>query len=85
MNNWLSVGGGLWLVYGELGARTNINNLEPNASDGRMKFKDTDTDIGWNAGLLVEPRAGTRVGLTYPPRWISNTRTSPRLTVSAPG
>jgi long-chain fatty acid transport protein len=65
VNDWLSVGGGLSLVYGSLGVQTNINNLEPNASDGRLKFKDTDTDTGWNAGLLIEPRAGTRVGLTY--------------------
>jgi long-chain fatty acid transport protein len=65
VNDWLSVGGGLSLVYGELGAQTNINNLEPNAPDGRLKFKDTDTAYGWNAGLLVEPRVGTRVGLTY--------------------
>ena len=65
VNNWLSVGGGVSLVYGELGVQTNINNIEPNASDGRLKFKDSDTDTGWNAGLLIEPRAGTRVGLTY--------------------
>jgi long-chain fatty acid transport protein len=65
VNDWLSVGGGVSLVYGELGVQTNINNLEPNASDGRLKFKDTDTDYGWNAGLLIEPRKDTRIGLTY--------------------
>ena len=65
VNDWLSVGGGLSLVYGELGAQTNINNLLDGQPDGRLKFKDTDTDIGWNAGLLIEPRAGTRLGLTY--------------------
>ena len=68
VNDWLSVGGGLSLVYGQLGVQTNINNrdpLTPNAPDGRLKFKDTDTDYGWNAGLLIEPRKDTRVGLTY--------------------
>jgi len=65
VNDWLSVGGGLSLVYGELGNQTNINNLLDGGPDGRLKFKDTDTDIGLNAGLLIEPRAGTRVGLTY--------------------
>jgi long-chain fatty acid transport protein len=30
-----------------------------------MKLKADDTDIGWNAGLLIEPAAGTRVGLTF--------------------
>jgi long-chain fatty acid transport protein len=65
VNDWLSVGGGLSLVYGELGVQTNINNVLDGGPDGRLKFKDNDTDYGWNAGLLIEPRAGTRVGLTY--------------------
>ncbi len=65
INDWLSVGGGLSLVYGELDAQTNINNRFDGSADGRIKFKDSDTDIGWNAGLLIEPRSGTRVGLTY--------------------
>jgi len=65
VNDWLSVGGGLSLVYGQLGVQTNINNLLDGGSDGRLKYKDTDTAPGWNAGLLIEPRAGTRVGLTY--------------------
>lgn len=65
VNDWLSVGAGLSLVYGELDLQTNINNVLDGGPDGRLKFKDTDTDTGWNAGLLIEPRAGTRVGLTY--------------------
>ena len=65
VNDWLSVGGGISLVYGEFDAQTNINNLFDGGGDGRLKFDDTDTDIGWNAGLLIEPRSGTRVGLTY--------------------
>jgi long-chain fatty acid transport protein len=65
VNDWLSVGGGLSLIYGQLGVQTNINNALDSGNDGRLKFKDTDTAPGWNAGLLIEPRAGTRVGLTY--------------------
>jgi long-chain fatty acid transport protein len=68
VNDWLSVGGGLSLVYGQLDAQTNINNgvLEVNPEpDGKLKFKDTDTDTGWNAGVLLEPREDTRIGLTY--------------------
>jgi long-chain fatty acid transport protein len=65
VNDWLSVGGGLSLVYGQLGVQTNINNVLDSGDDGRLKFKDTDTAPGWNAGLLIEPRPGTRVGLTY--------------------
>jgi long-chain fatty acid transport protein len=65
VNDWLSVGGGVSLVYGQLSAQTNINNVQDDSGDGRLKFKDTDTAPGWNAGLLIEPRPGTRVGLTY--------------------
>jgi long-chain fatty acid transport protein len=65
VNDWLSVGGGIGLVYGQLGAQTNINNLFDGGSDGRLKLKDTDTAPGWNLGLLFEPTEKTRVGLTY--------------------
>ncbi len=65
VNDWLSVGAGVSLVYGELNVQTNINNLLDNRDDGRVKLKTDDTDVGWNAGVLVEPAAGTRVGLTY--------------------
>lgn len=65
VNDWLSVGGGAGLVYGEFDAQTNINNLLDAESDGRLKLKADDTDVGWNVGVLVEPRADTRVGLTF--------------------
>jgi long-chain fatty acid transport protein len=65
VNDWLSVGGGMSLVYGELDVQTNINNLLDGGQDGRIKLKTDDTDVGWNAGVLVEPAAGTRLGLTY--------------------
>jgi long-chain fatty acid transport protein len=65
VNDWLSVGGGVSLVYGELEAETAINNRLDGGSDGRMKLEADDTAFSWNAGLLVEPAQGTRIGLTY--------------------
>jgi long-chain fatty acid transport protein len=65
VNEWLSVGGGVSLVYGKLEAQTNIRNGLDGGDDGRLKFKADDTDYGWNAGVLLEPAAGTRVGLTF--------------------
>ena len=56
VNDWLSVGGGVGLVYGQLGAQTNINNIFDGGGDGRLKLKDTDTAPGWNLGLLLEPQ-----------------------------
>ena len=65
VNHWLSIGGGVGLVYGQLGVQTNINNVTDGGGDGRLKLKDTDTAPGWNLGLLLEPSKSTRVGLTY--------------------
>jgi long-chain fatty acid transport protein len=63
VNDWLSVGGGLNLQYAHLKNRVAINNLGP--SDGQMEFKDDSFGVGGGVGILVEPRKGTRVGLTY--------------------
>jgi long-chain fatty acid transport protein len=65
VNDWLSIGGGVSLVYGKLEAETAINNRLDSAADGRMRLKADDTAAGWNAGLLIEPAVGTRVGLTF--------------------
>jgi long-chain fatty acid transport protein len=65
VNDWLSVGGGVSLVYGKLEAETAINNRLDGAPDGRIKLKADDTAFGWNAGVLVEPTDTTRVGLTF--------------------
>ncbi len=65
VNDWLSVGGGLSLVYGELENKTAINNIQDGTPDGQLKLKTNDTDYGFNAGILIEPMRGTRVGLTY--------------------
>jgi long-chain fatty acid transport protein len=65
INDWLSVGGGVSLVYGQLSVQSKIHNLLDGGTDGRMKLKTDDTAGGWNAGVLLEPAAGTRLGLTY--------------------
>ena len=66
VNPWLSVGGGVSIVYGDMSARTAINTpsaLEP--GDGRLKFDDSDVGYGFNAGVLFEVSPQTRVGVTY--------------------
>jgi len=65
VNDWLSVGAGVSVVHGELEYKAAVNNLLDGGADGRFKYDDTDADIGANAGLLIEPRNGTRVALTY--------------------
>jgi len=64
VNPWLSIGGGVSIVYGDLSARTAIDTpLEP--GDGRLKFDDSDVGYGFNAGVLFEVSPQTRFGVTY--------------------
>ena len=65
ITDWLSVGAGVGIVHGELKYKAALNNLLDGGADGRLNFDDTDANVGANAGLLIEPREGTRIGLTY--------------------
>lgn len=65
MNDWLSIGGGFSINKAELIQRTAINNILPFYPDGQLKAKDDDVAFGGDLGILVEPKKGTRFGLTY--------------------
>jgi long-chain fatty acid transport protein len=65
VNSWLSVGAGAGVMYGKLDYKAALNNLPDALSDGRIEFEDSDTAFDYNFGLLIEPRADTRIGLTY--------------------
>jgi long-chain fatty acid transport protein len=64
VNEQLSVGGGVNIVYGSLTQKMNWNN--PAAiPDSRIKIDDSDVGYGFNLGLLYEFSPSTRIGLTY--------------------
>ena len=63
VNDWLSIGGGLNAMYGYLDAQVGVNNLI--GSDGRMNIKDSTWGFGGNAGILIQPVEGTRIGVNY--------------------
>jgi long-chain fatty acid transport protein len=65
INEWLSVGAGFSVNYALLSQTTAVNNLAERLPDGRMKFKADDWGFGGNAGVLFEPNARMRFGLTY--------------------
>jgi long-chain fatty acid transport protein len=65
INDWLSVGAGVSLVYAELTQKAAINNVLDGLPDGELKLEDDDVGYGFNLGLLVEPQVGTRFGLSY--------------------
>ena len=66
VNDMLSVGGGPNIMVGYLKYTTGINNiLPPGIGDGELKASDTAAGVGGQFGVLLEPRTGTRVGVTY--------------------
>ena len=65
LNDWLSVGGGVNIVYGELTQEVAINNLGPMQPDGKIKLDSDDVGYGFNLGVLAEFNKRTRFGLSY--------------------
>ena len=65
VTDWLSLGAGVVALYGVLEEKVAVNNIGPNQSDGKLKIEDNDLTYQANLGVLVEPRKGTRFGLTY--------------------
>jgi long-chain fatty acid transport protein len=64
VNDWLSVGAGVSIMYGELNQKVAVNN-PLNNPDGQLKLDADDLGYGYNLGVLVEPSQKTRLGLTY--------------------
>jgi long-chain fatty acid transport protein len=69
VNSWLSIGAGPTFLYGSLEQKAAINNAvaegDPTFPDGSIKAEDDDFGFGGIFGVLVEPREGTRFGITY--------------------
>lgn len=68
VNDWLSVGAGLNVMYGMLKDKIAVNNNPlgfGSVEDGEMKLKDETWGFGGIFGVLVEPIKNTRFGLTY--------------------
>jgi long-chain fatty acid transport protein len=65
ITDWLSVGGGPFALYGDLDQRGKINNIEPDRGDGDFHVADSEVGFGGMAGIMLEPVAGTRFGVSY--------------------
>ena len=66
VNEYLSIGGGPNVMVAYLKYTANINNINPpGAGDGQIYASDTTAGVGGQFGVLVEPKKGTRVGVTY--------------------
>jgi len=64
VNDWLSIGAGVTIQWAALKTKLALNNTVF-GNDGQLEYKDDSWGIGGGAGILVEPRKGTRFGLTY--------------------
>lgn len=85
VTDWLSIGAGLNAMLGVLDEEVAINNLAPSVGDGQMKANDTAWGFGANVGILLEPRAGTRLGVTYLSPVSLDFETTPSFTNLGPG
>lgn len=64
INRWLSVGAGAQIIYGKQDTKTGINDVL-DGGDASIALDSTDVGYGGMAGVLIEPREGTRIGVTY--------------------
>ena len=69
VNNWLSVGAGVSVLYATLDQKAAVNNGavpgQAGLSDGKLELDADDVGYGFNLGILLTPQSGTRFGLTY--------------------
>ena len=69
VNNWLSVGAGVSVLYATLDQKAAVNNSavpgQAGLGDGKLELDADDVGYGFNLGILLTPQSGTRFGLTY--------------------
>ncbi len=76
LTNWMSVGFGAQIQYadgeltraidfGTIGAFSGISGAVPGGQDGFIRLQGDDWAYGYNAGVLIEPVKGTRLGIAY--------------------
>ena len=63
INDQISVGLGLNIMYGIFDVKAAVNRLAP--GDGKLDYDDTAWGFGANLGVLYEVSKTTRFGLTY--------------------
>lgn len=62
VNDWLSVGGGIDVQFVDAELTSVVTN---GVTEGLSKLEGDDRTISWNAGLIVTPAQGTKIGLHH--------------------
>lgn len=68
LNQRWSVGLGLRAMYGELDSQVTVDNNPlgiDRFADGQLHYRGDDWGYGANLGVIYQPRAGTRIGLSH--------------------
>ncbi len=83
INENLSLGASLNVMYGKLDNTVAVNNIV--GADGSLSLEDTTVGVGANLGLLYELNRGTRLGITYTSPVKLDFSTQPNWNNLAPG
>jgi long-chain fatty acid transport protein len=65
VNEWLSLGAGFSFQVARFYQQGKINNLLPRFGDGGLSIESWDEAFGGNVGILLQPIAKLKIGLTY--------------------
>jgi long-chain fatty acid transport protein len=65
VNDWLSIGAGLNVMYAMFEQKAKVNNALDSIPDGELKIEDEDFAYGAVVGLLIEATPKTRFGIQY--------------------
>ncbi|MFQ5645072.1 MAG: OmpP1/FadL family transporter [Thiogranum sp.] len=68
VNEQLSIGGGINIVYGSLDQKVAVNNVFEALPDGQLELDEDDVGYGFNLSTLYEFNTGSRIGLAYQSR-----------------
>ena len=66
VNDWLSIGGGPVVVYGDLDMKV---AAPPLVGNGRVEIDGDDWEVGFDGGVLIDLNERTRFGLLYFSGW----------------
>jgi long-chain fatty acid transport protein len=64
VNDWMSIGGGVGVMYGELELDVAIPLPGP-GGDGKAELDGDDVDVGFSLSAMFEPSERTRLGVLY--------------------
>ena len=65
VNDWLSVGGGMSVVYSSSDDTTQVPNPGLNEPDAKIETEASGAAIGWTASALLELSEQTRLGISW--------------------